>query len=427
MSMGAQHYRLNLQPIVSDSLCVVEDSAYLYFPLNHEVFAPFYNKLNNHLRHGSGRINILHIGGSHVQAGYLSGRIRSNLISMRDSASHAHSKAADRGCVFPFRAIGTNAPANYSISYEGRWTASKCISPSPGATLGLSGAAAITNGVEASLTLSFSDQTWEFEQLRVLGYGSSEAVYPVVVIENDTIFPSLKDNKTGFLFHLPALLTHCKVSFCGLGEGDSFTLRGMIPTSKRRGITYTESGINGAAVPSWLKCEAFGEELSLIEPDLVIFGIGINDAATSYDSFDPEVFKANYRQLCDIILGVNPKAAFIFLTNNDCYQSMKVRRFNQNTERVEVAFKELAREYNGCVFNVFRTMGGPYSAANWVRNGLMQSDRVHFTREGYHLVADLLYNALVRDFTAFRAHPKQKNLPPALPPKKTASYEDFDI
>ncbi len=407
LSTGAARYHINLRPVPHDLKCVEEDSAYLYFPRDHERFAPFYQKLDQHLRRGSGRLNILHMGGSHVQAGYLTGQMRRNIVSMRDSASHAASKGADRGLVFPFDAIRTNAPTNYSITYEGVWTASRCISQSPDAILGLSGAAAITSSAEAAMTLSFATDTWAFEQLRVLGYGSHKDVFPVVVmVEGDTIFPAISDKQTGYLFHLPDETTGCRIAFCGLGDGSTFTLRGMLPLSRRQGITYSESGVNGAAVPSWLRCEALKEELSLMPPDLVIFGIGINDAATTYNEFYPEVFKNNYRQLCDRILEVSPQACFLFITNNDCYQSVRVRRHNKNTVRVEQAFKELAYEYDGCVFNLFQVMGGYRSAAKWVRADLMQRDRVHFTREGYELVADLMYNALVRDFTDYMAAPK---------------------
>ena len=78
--MRAQSHRFNLQPI--DSLpCVVQDSAYLYFPGSHKVFDNLYAKLTTLLSKGQQRINVLHIGGSHVQAGYLSGRMRSNLVN----------------------------------------------------------------------------------------------------------------------------------------------------------------------------------------------------------------------------------------------------------------------------------------------------------------------------------------------------------
>lgn len=391
--------RLNRAPIPNDTLCIVEDSAYLYFPKNHEAWQPFYDKLLYHLAHQSRRINILHIGGSHVQAGYLSGRMRHNLSSIIDSASYYHSTPADYGVTFPFRTLHTNAPTSYSTSSTGRWSGSKCLSPSPDAILGLSGAAAITYDPSATMTLSMPSDLYAFDRIRVLGYSNNSMTHPVVVIGTDTIYPSLRDRQSGYLFHLPSQMTQCTIAFNNVTDLTPFYLRGMIPMSSRHGITYSESGINGAAVPSWLGCGALKEELKLLPPDLAIFAIGVNDAATTYDSFSPEYFKDNYRQLLNQILEINPNTALLFITNNDCYQAVRVRRPNLNTARVAQAFKELAHEYNGAVFNLYEVMGGQGSAAQWVRHGWMQSDRVHFTKEGYQLVADLLYNALITDFT----------------------------
>lgn len=400
----AQRYHLVRRYITSDTLCVKIDSARLFFPTNHEGFEVFYKKLDRQLRHASNRINILHIGGSHVQAGTLTNRLRTNLSNITDSLNSFYTKAADRGIIFPFATMKTNCPTDYTTSTTGQWSASRCISATPDAVLGLSGAAIITTDSNATLSVKIHDEAYAFEQIRVLGYSTSKGTHPLVIVGNDTIYPSLRDRQSGFLFHLPSPTTFCRIAFSNVREYSPFVVRGLMPISKRNGITYNESGINGASVPSWLGCKAMKEELSLLPPDLVIFGIGINDAATSYDGFSPEQFKDNYRMLIERILTINPKAALLFITNNDCNQTMRIRRPNLNTPRVEEAFKELAAEYNGCVFNLYQTMGGQGSAANWVSQGLMQSDRVHFTNKGYNLIGDLIYNAIINDFTDYQRH-----------------------
>lgn len=43
-------------------------------------------------------------------------------------------------------------------------------------------------------------------------------------------------------------------------------------------------------------------------------------------------------------------------------------------------------------------MGGARSANTWYKTNLMHSDRIHFTRAGYELLGDLLYNALITDY-----------------------------
>lgn len=70
---------------------------------------------------------------------------------------------------------------------------------------------------------------------------------------------------------------------------EPFYVRGFIVENPFSGITYHAVGVNGASVPSYLKCEYFENDLSFIKPDLCVFAIGINDA--SGDAFDTVVFK----------------------------------------------------------------------------------------------------------------------------------------
>ena len=68
---------------------------------------------------------------------------------------------------------------------------------------------------------------------------------------------------------------------------------------------------------------------------------------------------------------------------------------------MEEVFLDLAREYQGAVWNLYRVMGGMGSSARWHKAGLMQKDQVHFTLRGYQLLGDLLFNALVADYQKY--------------------------
>ena len=46
----------------------------------------------------------------------------------------------------------------------------------------------------------------------------------------------------------------------------------------KSGVKYHSIGVNGASVPSYLRCDYLMDQLKLVKPDLVIFSIGINDA-----------------------------------------------------------------------------------------------------------------------------------------------------
>lgn len=373
-----------------------EGKALLKFPGSHDRYDSLYSLLDTLRLQKKGRVNILHVGGSHVQAGYFSHRMRSNLCSLGDSTY------ADRGLLFPFQAIHTNAPTSYTIASEGEWEGEKCLARENFLPLGLSGASATTKDTLASLSIKLpSLDRWTAKSLRVLGEGS-EGVTPYLLCAGDTLSPEEQDS-LGYLFALPEGDSICTMRFLGLGQEERyFSLRGILPISDREGITYTESGINGASLPCWLRCNRWEEELSLLPPHLAILGVGINDANVWPQNFDVETFKEQYRMLIRRIQQVSPDCCLLFITNNDCWFNFRGRRkrLNTNTAKVEKAMTELAEEMGGAVFDAYGIMGGYGSSNAWVRAHLQRPDHIHFTRAGYELWGDLLYNALMSDYMA---------------------------
>ncbi|MBR5394939.1 MAG: hypothetical protein IK144_07650 [Bacteroidaceae bacterium] len=339
-----------------------------------------FDSLLHRLRNSDEPLNILHIGGSHVQAGIFPNRLREHF-------------GAARGLIFPWKAIRTNAPTDYNLIPSGIWEKSRCTELTPMERLGMSGAAAITSDSLASLRLELPPK-YTFSRLRIIGEAEGGAKPYLVIDKGDTIM-GLKQ-ESGFLFLLEKPDSICTIALNGMKTGSRFVLRGIYPECEQR-IVYTESGVNGASVPSWLRCELLSEEISQIcPPDLVIFGIGINDANVPLSKFDTEAFKISYRSLMGELRKANPNVCFLFITNNDCWLRVGRQRriLNRNTQKVEQAMMELARECDGAVWNQFRIMGGYGSSNRWVNARLMNRDHIHFLRPGYELLADLLYNAL---------------------------------
>lgn len=388
-------------PRQTQYICV-NDSVYgsLIYPGDRSGMEHFYTRLDSMLTDGC-NVNILHIGGSHVQAGDISGQIRSNFSRLGENT------VSDRGLIFPFKVLKSNGPWNYYVQYSGDWGKSRCISQEPDVELGLTGAAAIARDTLDSISFDFRDDPrWAFNHIRIIGEATSPEVYPIIILGSDTLYHAYKDEANeGYVFDLGTEeKTAFQLAFRGLSDSTQFVLRGILPMNDREGIVYTESGVNGAAVPSWLRCQKFKQDLSLLPPDLVIFGIGINDANVPESEFDPEIFKANYRTLIGWIREVSPQSSFLFITNNDCYLSLRRRRkrFNPNTEKVHQAFMDLAKEYNCCVFDVYSLMGGFKSSDKWLKAKLMKRDHIHFTREGYQLLGDILYNSIIDDYFSNR-------------------------
>ena len=375
--------------------CVNHDENVLIVPGDDKLLVNLFDKINHIMALGQGHISILHIGGSHVQAGIFSHRLRMNFRELIGDYT------SSKGIIFPFRTMGTNAPKNYYMSTNGSWRNAKCVDRLPELPLGVSGAAIQSCDSSASVSFdlkSCENDLWQYDKLIVLGEYEDKMRYPLLVCGGDTITPdSIEDG--AYTFRPPYEASDgCVLFECS--ENSPVTFRGIITENSYSGLTYHEAGINGASVPAWLRCQYFDKEIKYINPDIVILGVGINDANVSPAKFNVDEFKANYSRLIERIKFVNPNAMFFFITNNDCKLNIRGYRtgYNPNTLKVEQAFIDLARKYNGAVWNLFRVMGGPGSSKEWVNQQLMQNDRIHFNKDGYELLGDLFYNAFVGNF-----------------------------
>ena len=380
--------------------CVHVDRSGLHFPGSRDAQDRFYGLLDS-LMAGSGRsVNIWHVGGSHVQAGHFSYRLQERLTTMADSLK------GERGFIFPYRIAKTNSDKSFRTSFTGEWLSAMAASTHKDLNprFGIMGIAAQTSDSLATVGIGLNisaDTLWRFNRFRILGYASSPDVRPYLVSGADTLDFVIDTETQSYLFDLPAETDTVTIGF-HIPQGQSFTLTGTEPISGRKGINYYCSGVNGARLTTWLEqCPDLPRDLQLVKPDLAIFAVGINDSACKAVDFKPEVFKENYRRLIRLIREQSPDCAFVFITNNDSYRYIsRGMTYNHNGPTVQKAMFELAKEYGAAVWDVFDIMGGKDSVIKWRNAGLVKSDRLHFTQEGYVLLGDMLYNALVDDYNA---------------------------
>lgn len=379
------------QKVLESYPCVRYERNELRFPDGHGNMDKAWEKLDSVLLFGKGGFNIWHVGGSHVQADFFSHRMRVNLGTFQYGVQGV------RGVLFPHSLASTNYNKNYSFDCFGSWTCCSNMAPDGSMELGLSGRSCMTADSTAGLHLVLNradDVRWQFSSIRIFGYGSSDDVYPYIKTEDGEIC-GVRDD-AGYLIELQGKFDAAYINL-HIPEGGSFTFTGLIPENGGKGIRYFSSGVNGASVPAWLRCSRLEQELSVIRPDLVFFAIGVNDAAVPYGSFREEMFKKGYRQLISMLRRINPECMFVFITNNDIY---KYGSANLNTIAVQNDFYELAGECGGAVWDLFDIMGGYDSIPSWSAAGLASSDLIHFTKQGYELIGDMLFNALIKDYMA---------------------------
>ena len=384
----------------------------LIFPGDSLAMERFFDKLDSVVFLGEGNVSIMHIGGSHVQAGVFTQQFRDNLLSIGTDL------IGGQNFVFPFSAGGTNNPSHFRVSSTGFWDYCRnAVRKETDKRMGLAGAAITTSDSIASVSIVSRERritelspSFEFNKVTVVGFSETENVVPVIGYQGDTIKGRYDEYQSTYTFQLPTYTDSICIFFEEMpGE---FTLTGVLLENGMPGISVHGVGVNGARVSSYLRCDDFERDLNLIRPDLIIFGIGINDAADK--DFEVKNFKRNYNQLIQVIKRVNPDCAILFVTNNDSYKREKVKRktvykVNPNGKIVEDAFMELGKQYNAAVWDQFDIMGGLHSMQDWEDAGLAQKDKVHFTSSGYRLIGDLLYNALIsRYIEHVKANAKQQ-------------------
>ena len=373
----------------------------ILYPGDSAAMERFFQKMDSVVFLGEGNVSIMHIGGSHVQAGVFTQQFRDNLLSISPDL------IGGQYFVFPFSAGGTNNPTHFIVRSTGAWTYCRnAVRRETDKRMGLAGAAITTTDSLATISIMTREKSptqypprFDFNKVTLIGYSETENVVPVVGYDGTILQGQHDEWQSTYTFSLPDFTDSICILFDSVpGE---FTLTGVLLENNMPGISVHGVGVNGASVPSYLRCDDFERDLELIRPDLIIFGIGINDA--SENSFEKQAFKKNYDKLIQIIKRVNPDCALLFMTNNDSYKrakGKKKKRYEVNTNGliVEEAFMEMGKTYNAAVWDQFDIMGGLKSMQDWENAGLAKKDKVHFTKEGYQLLGDLLYNALITKY-----------------------------
>ena len=366
---------------------------HIVFKGDSSTWEGYHQKLDRLVFDGTGQVNIVHIGGSHVQADMWSMELRHRMQTMVPGVR------AGRGFVFPYNMAKSNNPWWYNPEYTGIWTGLRNVVRADSSTLGIAGISTTTRDTLTTLKISFRGEVYPgytFDGAKVLHrMDSSYAVY--AWCEDSTVNISREVNKEGrftqFNFDRPLDTLRLRVVRTDTNQRQ-FTLNGIILENKDPGIFLHASGVNGASTTNWLRCQRFTDELSYLKPDLVILSIGINDAHDP--DFDAARYESNYRELIRRVRAVNPKAAILLTTNTDSY--MKRRYPNLNAEAVRNVMLRLSASEGVGMWDTFGVMGGQGSVRMWENADLAKSDRIHMTREGYALLGDLLFSAMMEKY-----------------------------
>ena len=367
----------------------------IVFPKDSSLFDSLYLKLNKLIMKGDGKINIVHIGDSHIQADYFSGRMREKMQTFFQGA------LGSRGFVFPAKLLHSNNAFNFYVSSTGTWTSCRNVELNKTCVLGLAGASATTIDTNASVFLRLRTKDYpqyDFNKVKVFHNmdTTSFEVYAKGFVSKEKFIKYDSIGYSEFIMkkYSDSLLLYVKKTD---SVQKSFTLYGISLENDDPGITYHSVGVNGAEVVSYIKCELLPYQLSQLDPDMVIVSLGTNDCY--YSKWDTSGFERNVISLIHKIREAKPDASILFTAPGDNYRRRRYK--NPDVAVATRILKRVAKENNCAVWDFYEIMGGYGSMYNWHKSGLTANDKMHFNKTGYYVQGDLLFNAFLKAYDNF--------------------------
>ncbi|WP_445718866.1 GDSL-type esterase/lipase family protein [Flavobacterium sp.] len=452
-----------------DSLLIPVDSVYVDIPVvdsvevvftgndfhNSNALLAFYEKVYQLEQIKSRKINIVHIGDSHIQADLFTAKIRKEMQSVFGNAGF--------GFTFPYSVAKTNNSAPIRYSASGNFQSFRNLYADTTKPVGLSGFSMETNSDDFAIQLVVKDSQFNFTKLKVITpqnanlfdvsvsnksivierkvpkkithkVKSGEVLGGIANKYNVSLKALKKANglksdmiRDGKVLTIPTKGTQSKtttkteyipidlqpatytndyisttlldkIAIVPNQEIDDFALNGLVLENENSGILYHSIGVNGAKASDFNKFPLFYEQLPALNPDLVIISLGTNE---SFDKQSDEQYFTHLHQMIQGIKEHNPQACVLVMTSPPSVLHRKYK--NTYIEKYAEIIEDNAHVNNYAVWNLLEVFGGNKSINRIAAKGYMARDKVHYSKAGYEKQAQLFFNAFMQSYELFKS------------------------
>ena len=452
-----------------DTLLVPMDSVYVDIPVvdsievtftgndihNPNALLTFYEKMYQLEQSKSGKINIVHIGDSHIQADLFTAKIRTQFQKVFGNGGF--------GFTFPYSVAKTNNSAPIRYSASGNFQSFRNLYADENRPVGLSGFSMEANSDDFAIQLNVKDAQFNFTKLKVItpqnvNLFDVSVSHKNIVVERkvpkkithkvkpgevlggiaDKYNVSLKALKKanglksdmirdGKVLTIPSKATQSKTStkteyipielqpslfsndyysetpldkiaIVPNQEIDYFALNGLVLENNNSGVIYHSIGVNGAKASDYNKFRLFNEQLPVLNPDLVIISLGTNE---SFDKQSGEQYFANLNQMIQGIKDKNPQACVLVMTPPPSVLHRKYK--NSFIEKYAELIEENANVKNYAVWDLLQVFGGNKSIKRNAAKGYMARDKVHYSKAGYEKQGELFFEAFLQSYELFKS------------------------
>jgi lysophospholipase L1-like esterase len=348
----------------------------------------FADKLRARQSGATNTINIVHIGDSHIQADWFGERIRELLQTKFGNAG--------RGLVVPFRVAGTNEPNNFFTSGTGGWQSQRIVTKG-NLPIGVGALTLQTTNPQAAINVTLNTHSLTqnaFQSVQIFCDKQNAFDWQLKNSAGEILQTVANNDSTQHadytLFMLPKLndskfTIQCKNNV----QGGQATVFGINISNFEAGLRYHSIGINGAKYDNYNAASRFAKQVFHLKPDLIIIGLGTNEAQTVIQK---ETLKAQITNLVSTLKN-ETYAPILIYTPADSYLRGAA---NPNLVTVAEAINEVVVEQNLAIWDLYKISGARGSALQWRTFGLLSKDGIHYTKKGYYTQAELLYDALLK-------------------------------
>lgn len=424
--------------------------------VNQEKLDSIFEKLYQLEQSKNDKINIVHLGDSHIQADFFTNAIR---MPLQDRFGDG-----GLGFSFPYSLARTNGTRAVKFVSDANWESKLNVSPKASTeNIGLSGIGLTTSDTLFALQLSTVDRP--FNSIKVF-YSTVEPQYNLSLTANDSIkyvesnlkpkstthriksgeslstiarrykttiaalkrennlrsdriqagkilrIPSKGGTKTvrkairgkfdylaidssnyNSYYHSPDPLN--KITLLPKSGFKTYDLSGFILENDNPGILYHTIGVNGAKLSDFNKLPLFFEQMDVINPDMVVLSFGTNE---SFQKLEPEQFIYNIRELVSRIRRHNPKVTFLITTPPPSL----MRRRNSNPLLVQ--YNKILNELTDLpVWDLYSRMDGEKGIrVKGKYAGIIARDKIHYTQDGYQQQGEMLANDFLNAYELYK-------------------------
>ena len=422
---------------------------------NTSAIVAFYERLYQLEQTKTGKLNVVHIGDSHIQADLFTARMRNK---MQDSFGNA-----GFGFTFPYSVAKTNNSAPVRFTASGDFQSVRNLYADRSKPVGLSGIALETATADFSIQLEVKDPKYNFTRLKIITPQNTDLFDVSISSKNtkiETKIPkrvthkvktgevlgeiadkyniSLKALKKanglksdmirdGRILTIPSkqmmprfvtkttflpidldatLLSHDyfsenpldKITIIPNQNSTNYALNGLILENNSAGIVYSGIGVNGAKCGDYNKFPLFFEQLKALQPDLIIISLGTNE------SFDKQTTDQYFSQLDQMITSIKLKTPLAAILITSAPPSVLHRKYtNTFIANYALKIKENTHTMGYAFWDLFEVFGGNKNIFKNASKGLMARDKVHYSKIGYEKQADLFFEAFLQSYELYKS------------------------